>query len=118
MNVLLKDEKTDPVASVWSLCAVPHKISDVDLTCSAVLLKHKALGFDYHSLYLKILNSRLSRGKPQWISDQGEMHFRFGCVCDSVALHQTLFLVLITNLSASVEPQQFNDDGYRNTIPD
>lgn len=38
MNVLLKDEKTDPVASVWSLCAVPHEILDIDLTCSAVLL--------------------------------------------------------------------------------
>lgn len=91
MNVLLKDEKTDPVPSVWSLCAVPHTISDIDLTCSAELLKQKALDFNNHSLYLKILNSRLSRGTPQWISDQGEMHLSsvLPCVCDSVALHQT-----------------------------
>lgn len=33
MNVLLKDEKTDAVASLWSLCAFSEKISAKEFTC-------------------------------------------------------------------------------------
>lgn len=33
MNVLLKDEKTDAVASLWSLCAFSEKISAKEVAC-------------------------------------------------------------------------------------